>query len=501
MTSAVFAALLIVPLAFGIQPSGTHVKEGGDVRVGSEASTCLVTNARTHVKLRSLQASIDAARSGDQLLVRGRCDGHFRVVRSLRLRGVRTTDGVLATLDATGSGRVLTIVEPNALVRIHDLRITGGRATQGAGIRNIGTLILSGTTSVVGNSAERDGGGVWNGGTLLVRDHASITQNRAIFKYAQGEPLNGGGIYNEGDVRLRDYSSVSRNSASTTGGGLTNRGTVTMMGSASIFHNSSQLAAGGVWNSSGQLTLTGAATVRRNEAHYGGGVINRGAMWMWDSSSVVENRATSAHGGGIVNFTGCSLILEGSSRISRNMADMAGGVYNGGEIHLNGAAVISGNTAVGLGGGVANGGTLRAGGSVSIKGNSAQRGGGVANLAGGRIWLENDVTIRENTASLFGAGIFNWSTSDGAATVDLIGSVMVTGNSAGTSGGGIYNRRESSGVDASITLSDSTSVTGNTAGTSGGGLLNDGGAIYECSELVAISPNEPDDPPATLPCS
>jgi hypothetical protein len=50
----------------------------------------------------------------------------------------------------------------------------------------------------------------------------------------------------------------------------------------------------------------------------------------------------------------------------------------------------------------------------------------------------------------------------------------------------------------------SASVTGNevvaTAGIEGGGILLGEGTLYVCSDLVRISPNDPDDPPEFLPC-
>jgi len=49
---------------------------------------------------------------------------------------------------------------------------------------------------------------------------------------------------------------------------------------------------------------------------------------------------------------------------------------------------------------------------------------------------------------------------------------------------------------------DAASVTGSVAGIVGGGIFNDpAGKVFVCSDLVAISPNDPDDPPETLPCT
>ena len=55
---------------------------------------------------------------------------------------------------------------------------------------------------------------------------------------------------------------------------------------------------------------------------------------------------------------------------------------------------------------------------------------------------------------------------------------------------------------ATLILDDAASVDGNTAVNEGGGVYVEvpEDKVYVCSAQVAISPNSPDDPPATLPC-
>ena len=126
--------------------------------------------------------------------------------------------------------------------------------------------------------------------------------------------------------------------------------------------------------------------------------------------------------------------------------------------------------------------TLR--GDTSVTGNTARwYGGGIYNV-GGTVILNDSASVTGNTAGTEGGGIFNYG--------DLIlnGLASVTGNTAEDDGGGIYN------VGGTVILNDSASVTGNTAGTEGGGIFTfEGRRVFVCSDEVAISPNDPDDPP------
>jgi hypothetical protein len=91
-----------------------------------------------------------------------------------------------------------------------------------------------------------------------------------------------------------------------------------------------------------------------------------------------------------------------------------------------------------------------------------------------------------------GGGITNFG------TLTLNDSSSVSRNSAvdGGLGGGIYNF-----ATYTITLSGSSSVTKNEASV-GGGIYNDGGTVFVCAgSVVRLSPNDPDDPPSTVPLS
>ena len=151
---------------------------------------------------------------------------------------------------------------------------------------------------------------------------------------------------------------------------------------------------------------------------------------------------TEEVGGGIYNFDGGTVTLNGGS-ITGNEADFGGGIFNiDGTVTLNGGS-ITGNTA----------------------GNTADsRGGGIYNI--GAVKLTGG-TISRNIAADGGGGIFNDGLTAGTATVEISGGT-ITDNEAAR-GGGIANSE-----DGTVTLDGDATITGNTATFSGGGIYNVG---------------------------
>src|SRR5262249_52028542 len=92
-------------------------------------------------------------------------------------------------------------------------------------------------------------------------------------------------------------------------------------------------------------------------------------------------------------------------------------------------------------------------------------GGGIYNAYVSKATLTiKDSTITGNSASSKGGGLYN----TGAATIQ---NTSITNNSAGTQGGGIFND-----VNGTLTLYSSTTVTGN--------LAPDGADIYNLGRIA-----------------
>lgn len=96
---------------------------------------------------------------------------------------------------------------------------TGG--SYGGGVYNTGDLTLNDQASITGNHFWQRGGGVYNGVSastaVVMSGSSSISGNRS---------RNGGGLYNTGTVTMSGSSSITNNLASNAGGGMMFEGTL-----------------------------------------------------------------------------------------------------------------------------------------------------------------------------------------------------------------------------------------------------------------------------------
>lgn len=267
---------------------------------------CLVSNERAGLGSRALQDGIDAAASGDTLVVKGTCVGISTITKDLRLKGVSNPAFGEATLDGDRLGSVLT-VSGAVTVAISNLTIADGSANEGGGIFNwYGTVTL--VDSIVSGNTGRDGGG---------------------------------GISNRyGAVAVTD-STIRGNTGITGGGIFTSGGTFTVANSVVTGNSAVPGEGGGIFNGSdGTLTLTG-STVAGNDATYdGGGIANTGTFTLNDSTLTGN---TSFWGGGIANWYGAFTLND--STVRGNSARFGGGIYifGGGPFTVTGTSAITDN--------------------------------------------------------------------------------------------------------------------------------------------------------------
>ncbi|NJC26123.1 choice-of-anchor Q domain-containing protein [Neolewinella antarctica] len=263
-------------------------------------------------------------------------------------------------------------------------------------------------------------------------------------------------------------------------------GTVQLRG-LTLTRGLTTMSGGGLQNLGGTVTLI-SVTVSSSTAsgatatQGGGGIHNAGAMRL-TRSMITTNTATGASGsgGGILNSAGGSLRINSTS-IVNNEANRAGGGIEDASGTAFTTFVASStiddnvvNTSPGNGGGVHVGGSGNfniGGGTVS--GNTAgSEGGGLWN-SGGTMSI-GKVTINGNAANGAmsdngGGGIYN----DGGIMFVRAGT-RVTNNTATVgagSGGGIFN---AGGGDMQVV---STTVTGNTANRAGGGIEDASGTAF-----------------------
>lgn len=171
--------------------------------------------------------------------------------------GAGTSQTNLVTVSGNNASTVFTVSAGATGVQLSNLNIVDGNATQGGGIVNAGTLVVS-ACSIAGNTAASTvsgvtagGGGILNSGKLTVNG-STIAGNTAS---AVGTPAQGGGIENSGTLMLVD-GTVSGNTATAsgtaTGGGIftTNApGSSLELSGSTVSGNTADGEAGGVFSS------------------------------------------------------------------------------------------------------------------------------------------------------------------------------------------------------------------------------------------------------------
>jgi predicted outer membrane repeat protein len=303
-----------------------------------------------------------------------------------------------------GTGINLYTDSTTSKITISGTKITGNT---GGGV-NIGACneVITGST-IENNTASYVGGGVYSSGpTSLTISKSSIIGNRTTNTSAAeqgggGLFINGSGSGTPAPVRIV-ASNISDNSSALDGGGL--------------------FAKDGIALSIAGSTFTG----NRAASGVGGAIATRGTT------------AT-----GVVNLT-----VTGSL-FSDNVAD------RGGAIAAQGATALEGN------------GTFSITASIVTENVSLGADGGINVATSAAVTVKN-TAVTDNFAAAFGGGLDIIDTTNAMITGGLI-----AGNSATGVGGGL----RLFGVTG--TIMDAT-ITGNAAGTSGGG-------IYENSSAVTIA--------------
>ncbi len=344
--------------------------------------TCLVSNERSGLGTRSLQAAVDAAAPGDTLVIKGTCFGSTTIAKSLTLRGRSNPAFGVPTLDGGGTGRVLFVDFFDADRRAFTLTVENLTITHGLG---------------------EDGNG---GGGLLVQGGTIELRNSIVTGNSAGV-LGGGGIQAHGGVMTLTNTTVSDNSAGDGGGGIYGGGVLTLNNST-VTGNTSRGLGGGLDFRGGTLTIRD-SMLTGNSAFAGGAIFHLAGSVMVANSTLSANRAD--HGGGIYNADNSparhTTMLIRNTNVSGNEATdgEGGGILNRGDLTLENSTV-NGNNAATNGGGVANVfGTLNITSSV-VSGNRAHTGGGIASFFGDLTFASPPTTVGGNTATIGGGVLY-----------------------------------------------------------------------------------------------
>jgi predicted outer membrane repeat protein len=364
---------------------------------------------------------------------------------SLTLEGITITGG-----NTPGSGGAI-FAQGRGGLTLTNVTITGNTAAQGGG----GVYAMCTTIQIVSsviqanvNSLEYGGGGVLIQSDVsasppffpaLTVSDSSILNNQAVGAEIGGS--TGGGL-EVGNASATISGSTFRGNSARQGGGFVYGSnqcpTCSLTLTTSLFEGNSAIGLGGGADFEDMSSVSTSRFIG-NSASSGAGLSTSGAVTLTDVE-VSHNTATGA-GGGIYAESGLTPLNVIRGWIDGNTAAFGGGVYSegfGGVVNLRDTNVLN-NTATD-GGGIWVGTSLAARTSA-IYGNHAARGGGVFVSGSGfhGTTIFDDGTISGNSAGTYGGGIY----ADTPATVKL-SSATIAGNRARTSfpsaggGGGVY---------------------------------------------------------------
>ncbi|SMP69664.1 Dockerin type I repeat-containing protein [Neorhodopirellula lusitana] len=372
----------------------------------------------------------------------------------------------------------------------------------GGGLHISGMGDVTITNGIVsGNTAAREGGGLWNSVGIMTIDGTTITGNTASGDAADD---GGGGVFNNGGTLTVSNATITGNAADGTlgsGGGIFSTAGDVTVGSTQIgganaaVGNTANRAGGGIEVVDGKVTLNFGTDVSSNHAGInGGGLHSTGAAVVTSNLAIFASNTADSEGGGLWNSSTGTLDINGGA-ISSNVAsgdesdNGGGGVFNdGGSVTIDDAAIalnVADGTA-GSGGGILNdGGSLTIGGVTNIANNRANRAGGGIEATAGSTTILTGVKLDSNNAGVSPATAAPGN--GGGLHISGSGNATITGgtvdnNTAASEGGGLWNGGGTMTVDG-------TSISGNVASgddadNGGGGIFNNGGELIVVSAII-----------------
>ncbi len=250
------------------------------------------------------------------------------------------TDTIILTGDVT-LPRTPSAINSTIIIEGRGFTISGDNSTRVLKVDSGGNLTLNNMTITKGKAD--DGGGIYNSGTLTIN-------NSTIQDNSTSSTTNGGGIYiNSGTLTINN-STVRDNSSSSNGGGIyINSGTHTINNST-IERNKSKGAGGGIYIFGGKLTINN-STIADNTAEAPGGGIystatqNTANEITINNSTFADNRGA---GGGAIYANSTKAITINNSTIAKNRATNSrgagGGIYAASPFELTHVTMVNNTT-------------------------------------------------------------------------------------------------------------------------------------------------------------
>ena len=327
-------------------------------------------------------------------------------------------------------------------------------------------LSSSAVINITNNSVTKAESGL--GGAIYISEgnvelgKANITSNSSSY--------DGGGIYiSKGSLDLQGSAVIQGNTAVRNGGGLwidyPSGNAFYVRGNTQIKNNTAERTGGGAFIQAGNFVVVPGSNleVTENVSKKGGGAYIIGTLFVRSTSKFANNKVTydedvyeSGHGGGM--FISAGNLIVGDTNAANSKIEISGNHAQkfGGGIHINGGDIEISNCKI----------------SNNYAGYNQNNTGAIldANACGGAISAsEGTINIKageisNNYAAKNGGGVYvnNTDFTTAAKTVELTGSGAFQNNHA-VNGGGMY-------VGGNIKMTFSGSFINNKA-TNGGGLF------------------------------
>lgn len=298
----------------------------------------------------------------------------------------------------------------------------------------------------------------------------------------------GGAVYNNGNIENINaafnnngkYSNDDKTVNTKIGGAIMNDGNINNLYDSTFKGNSSTEKGGAIYNT-GTIKTQKTVNFDSNTSANGGALYNEGTYNLSRYSNFSNNKAEQ-NGGAIYNAEGGT--ITSSSLVNQTFTNNSAG-EKGGAIYNEGSVSLGGDPASGGGAGKQN--------TVTFTGNSAADGGAIYNS--GNLDVKQSI-FNGNTATNSGGAVYNNNTAtftntsfsgnkssngNGGAIYNGTNGVIETltatfqNNSAGKDGGAIYN-------DGTLNNITNSNFTGNNAVTNGeASTTGNGGAIYNAN--------------------
>jgi CSLREA domain-containing protein len=255
--------------------------------------------------------TFDPGLSGETITL----NSQLSIYKDLTIDGSSLASPVI--ISGNDSVRVFNIIG-GTNVMLQGLEIANGHADVGGGIANLGTLTVTDST-LSGNSASTDGGGIYNGygGEIWVTNSTfsgncasagdgggianlgTMTVEESSFESNEALAWSGGAIRNDGTLTVTN-SNFSSNEAGYVGGAISNMDTLTVT-NGTFSGNSAGESGGGISNWDDGETWVTNSTFSGNSAVNGGGIDNRGTLHLFNT--IVANSPSGGNCSGTIAIT------------------------------------------------------------------------------------------------------------------------------------------------------------------------------------------------------